>query len=186
MINHRGNEIVIVESLKDYLSTEFRPCEVVRQNQVAEVPPYPYVSYTVTTPVSARGGTYSVAEDGRRYKKIEQTWSFMVQSDDQDEALNLALEMYDFFALTGLTKLADNGIVVDRLRDVTTRDSMITIQYEYRCGLDVTFGLLHEITNEGRNTFDVIETMKLGDASTEKALTPDELSELLAKRLDGE
>lgn len=156
MINHRANEIVIVESLKDYLRTEFRPCEVVRQNQIAEVPPYPYVSYTVTTPASMSGGTYSVAEDGRQYKQMEQTWSFTVQSDDQDEALNLAIRMHDFFSLVGLAKLADNGIVVHRVRDVTTRDNLISIQYEYRNGLDVTFGLLNVITPEHLG---VIETI---------------------------
>lgn len=156
MINHRANEIVIVESLKDYLSTEFRPCEIVRQNQIAEVPPYPYVSYTITTPVSMSGGTYSVSEDGRQYKQMEQTWSFTVQSDDQDEALNLAIRMHDFFSLVGLTKLADNDIVVHRVRDVTTRDNLISIQYEYRNGLDVTFGLLNVITPEDLG---VIETI---------------------------
>lgn len=145
MIDHRKNEIVIVEKLKEYLHNDLRPCELVRQNQVAEVPPYPYGSYTVTTPVSAHGGTYSREEDGTLYKSVLQTWSFTFQSDDQEEALALAMRAYDFFTAVGLTDLADNGITVRRVRDITTRDNLISVQYEHRNGLDVTFGLLYAI-----------------------------------------
>lgn len=145
MIDFRKNEITIVERLKKYLSTEVRPCEIVRQNQVAKVPPYPYGSYTVTTPVHARNGTYSRAEDGTLYRTLLQTWSFTFQSDDQEEAISLAMRAYDFFTASGLTLLADNGITVRRVRDVTTRDNLLSIQYEHRNGLDVTFGLLYSI-----------------------------------------
>lgn len=145
MIDYRENEIVIVESLKSYLSSEFRPCEIVRQNQVAKVPDYPYVSYSVTTPVSESSGTYSENEDGTLYRSILQTWSFTVQSDDQDEAMSLAMRTYDFFTAVGLPHLSDNGITVRRVRDITTRDNLISIEYEYRKGLDVTFGLCYFI-----------------------------------------
>lgn len=145
MIDHRSNEIVIVEMLKSYLSTEFRPCEVVRQNQVAKVPDYPYVSYSVTTAVAETNGTYSEAEDGTLYRSILQTWSFTIQSDDQDEAMALAIRTHDLFRVVGLTHLSDNGITVRRVRDITIRDNLISIEYEYRKGLDVTFGLLSAI-----------------------------------------
>lgn len=145
MIKHRQNEIVIVEKLKAYLSTDVRPCEVIRQNQTAKVPPYPYVSYTVKSPLSSMAGTYSEAKDGTLYRNIMQTWSFTAQSDDQEEAMTVAMKIYDFFTAKGLTALADNGIAVRRVRDVTTRDNLLSIQYEYRNGLDVTFGLLYEI-----------------------------------------
>jgi len=156
MIDHRKNEIIIVERLKAYLHDEVRPCELVRQNQVAEVPPYPYGSYTVTTPVSAHGGTYSQDRDGTLYKTVLQTWSFTFQSDDQEEAMRLAMRAYDFFTATGLTVLADHGIMVYRVRDITTRDNLLSIQYEHRNGLDVTFGLLSTIKDESP---DVIETI---------------------------
>jgi len=157
MIDHRQNEIVIVENLKAYLSTEVRPCEVVRQNQVAEIPPYPYVSYTLTTPVAADKGTYSQAEDGTLYKAVLQTWSFTVQSDDQDEALTLALKAYDYFTSAGVVPLSDKGITVRRVRDVTTRDNLLTIQYEHRNGFDVTFGVLTKIAADTQ----VIETITI-------------------------
>lgn len=148
-----------MEGLEAYLSTEARPCKVVRQNQVAPIPDYPYVSYTVTTPVvSPKGGTYSIAPDGTRYRKLEQGWSFTVQSDDADEAMNLAIEMFDFFALSGRVKLADSGIIVNRVGGITARDNLISIEYEHRNGLDVTFGLLHKVANEGKNAYEAIET----------------------------
>lgn len=157
MIDHRRNELIIIEGLKKYLYNEIRPCELVRQNQVAQVPPYPYGSYTVTTPVSASGGTYSHAEDGTWYRSVLQTWSFTFQSDDQEEAMALAMKTYDFFTAAGLTLLSDNGITVRRVRDVTTRDNMISIQYEHRNGLDVTFGLLSSIEPD-ENYFGTIES----------------------------
>ena len=160
MLDHRANEITIVSGLKDYLSTESRPCEVVRQNQVAKIPAYPYVSYTLTTPVSAHSGTYSEAEDGTLYRSILQTWSFTVQSDDQEEALSLAMKIYDFFSAAGVTYLSDKGITVRRVRDVNTRDNLLTIQYEYRNGLDVTFGLLYEISPGEQINRDQIESIK--------------------------
>ena len=158
MIDFRSNEIAIVEGLKNYLSTDDRPCEVVRQNQTAKVPPYPYVSYTVITPASERGGSYSVADDGTRYRNLTQTWSFTAQSDDMEEALTIALHMFDWFSETGRTPLADKGITVRRVGGITPRDNLISIEYEHRCGLDVTFILLHQIAGTGKDARQTIET----------------------------
>lgn len=161
MLDYRENEIIIIEKLKAYLSTEARPCEVVRQNQVAQIPPYPYVSYTLTSPMHEFGGTFSVAPDGTRYRSALQTWSFTVQSDDQEEALTLAYRIHDFFSVAGVTYLADNGITVRRVRDISTRDNLITVQYEYRNGLDVTLGLLYTISADELVTDDEIETASI-------------------------
>lgn len=161
MLDYRQNEIVIVENLKSYLTTDDRPCEVVRQNQVAKIPPYPYVSYSVITPADAVSGTYSQNEDGTYYRTVLQTWSFTVQSDDQEEAMDLAYKIFDFFTVVGLTLLSDNGIVVRRVGGISMRDNLITIQYEYRNGLDVTFGLLYSIAPEKQLMKDTIETSKI-------------------------
>lgn len=160
MLDHRANEIVIVEALKDYLSTELRQCEVVRQNQVVEVPPYPYAAYTVTTPVYERGGFFCEAEDGTLYRDVLQTWSFTVQSDDQDEAMTLGLRMFDFFSAVGLIHLADHNITVRKVGNVNNRDNLISIEYEYRKGLDVTFGLLYSIEPSEQPFRSEIENVK--------------------------
>lgn len=166
MIDLRKNEIVIVEGLKDYLSTDLRPCEVVRQNQVAKAPPYPFVSYTVTAPVLEKQGTYCEAEDGSLYMDATQNWSFTVQSDDADEAMALALRVFAYFTAVGLTALADKNITVRRVSGVTTRDNLLTIQYEHRNGLDVTFGVPYTINPDELGGSGVIETYGLSNSTS--------------------
>ena len=145
MFDMRDNEITIVDGLKAYLSTEEKPCELVRANQTGPIPAYPYGAYTVTTPAQYRGGTFSIAEDGTRYKSVLQIWSFTFQSDDYDECMNIALRAYDWFQLAGLTYLNDHDITVRGVGNINNRDNLITIEYEHRNGFDVTFGLLHTI-----------------------------------------
>ena len=157
MLDFRKYETIIVENLKQYLTESTRRCEVVRQNQVAKIPPYPYVSYSVITPADAHKGTYSEAEDGTLYKSIQQTWSFTTQSDDQDEAITLAYKIFDFFSAAGVQFLSDNEIVVLRVGGISTRDNLISIQYEYRNGLDIVFGLVYSISPDSKLVQDVIE-----------------------------
>lgn len=52
MIN-QDYESTIVNELSQYTG-----CTVVLANQTAPMPPYPYISYTIITPVRAVGGTY--------------------------------------------------------------------------------------------------------------------------------
>ena len=145
MIDARSIEITIVEGLKKYLSVN-RPCEVVRANQTGPIPPYPYVAYTITTPLQSRSGTFSVASDGTRYRTFSQTWSFTFNSDDAEESINLALRAFDWFSVAGVVYLNDNGVVIGNLSNITNRDNIITIEYEHRNGFDVTFNLLHTVT----------------------------------------
>ena len=135
--------------------------KVIRGNQTAPAPAYDYVSYNVITPVAEFGGTYSEAEDGSYYRAILQTWSFTVHSDDDSRAVALGMKMLDYFTAAGLTQLADSGVTVRRVTGLTQRDNFITTQYEYRKGLDVTFGLLHTITPENMPFDDVIETAEI-------------------------
>ena len=155
MLDYRENEIIIVEALRSYLRSKFPTCEVVRQNQISKAPAYPYVSYTVISPVGNHTGTYSETVDGTLYKDILQTWSFTSQSNDQEEAMIISMMIYDFFSALGLVPLADKNITVRRVGNITTRDNLLTIEYEYRNGLDVVFGLLYAITPDNG----VIETM---------------------------
>ena len=181
MLDYRENETIIVEALRSYLRSAFDTCEVVRQNQISEAPKYPYVSYTVISSASAHRGTYSRADDGTMYRSIRQTWSWTVQSDDQEEAMTIAYLLLDFFTVVGVVQLSDNNIAILQVSGVSSRDNFITMQYEYRNGLDVTFGLLYAIEDMA----DVIESFKVEDGTVEKPLSPEELNELLEKRLDG-
>ena len=161
MIDARSDEITIVDGLKAYLSTKKKPCEVVMANQTGDIPRYPYVTYTITTPAEHRSGTYSIAEDGTYYRTLRQIWSFTVNSDDSDESLNLALKAYDWFVLAGLTYLNDRDIIVRKVGNVNNRDNLITVEYEHRNGFDVHFGLLHTITMTEQEIGGYIEKINL-------------------------
>ena len=145
MIDARAIEIAVVDGLKAYVSTDKKPCEVVRANQTGPVPPYPYIAYTITTPLQSRLGTFSVASDETRFREVTQTWSFTVQSDDADESLNVALKAWDWFAIVSNVYLGDKGIVVQQVGNVNNRDNLITIEYEYRNGFDVTLNLINAV-----------------------------------------
>lgn len=140
MIDFKRIRTVIADALSKYAA-----CPVVLANQIAHIPRHPYISFTVTTPVGANNGTYGAYEDGIYRKPINQIWSFTAQSGAPDEAQELALKAHNYFDYVGVTSLVESGIVVSRLGDITGRDSLLSVNYEYRCGFDVTFGLMDEI-----------------------------------------
>ena len=157
MIDFRKIEVTIVNGLQELLSAKGFKCLVIRSNQTAKAPDYPYISYTVPSPVVSDTAHYSAAEDGTRFKSLEQIWSFTAQSGDQEEAANIALLAYDWFALTGNTYLSDNNIVPLRVGNITNRDNLLTVEYEYRQGFDVDFSLLHCIEKADNETAGYIE-----------------------------
>lgn len=157
MIDFRAKETLIVENLQSFLASKGYNCPVIMANQTSPTPAYPYISYTVTTPVGANNGGYSVAEDGTRYKPITQTWSFTSQSDEDIEALMVAEEAFDWFSLIGNTLLSDNGIVAQRVGSIGNRDNLISIEYEYRRGFDVEFLLVDTISKEDAEQAGYIE-----------------------------
>lgn len=158
MIDFRTIEETIRASLENWLRSKGFTCPVILANQASPSPPYPYLSYTVTTPQNANMKQYSVSADGTRYKPLVQTWSFTVQSADNAEALEIALQAHDWFELIGNTYLSDNGIVAQRVGSISNRDNMISIQYEYRRGFDVDFLLMFTISGEDSETAGYIET----------------------------
>ena len=134
------NEVVIT-GLEGKLS-----CPVIFSNQAAPAPPYPYCSFTITNLADESSGNYGLHEDEIYRKEIMQTWSFTIQSNDDDEAMNLALKAYDFFTLEGKLILSDGGVVVQSVTQINNRDNFITVEYEHRYGFDVKLSLCNEIT----------------------------------------
>lgn len=130
---------VLTEELK-----QIAECEVVKSNQIHEKPSYPYISFTITTPIHREGGTYCEEESGVRFRDLLQTWSITIQSDNDNEANELAMRVFDWFQIQSYA-LKDNGIVVEDIGDINNRDSMISMEYEYRYGFDVDFRVRHEI-----------------------------------------
>ena len=160
MINFRQTEKAIVDGLQSRISEAGITCPVIRANQTAPIPPYPYVSYTVTQPIVSDSKGYSEAKDKTRFKTLSQVWSITVQSKDDEEALNIAMIAYDWFSIEGNTYLSDNNIVVQRVMNVTTRDNLLSIEYEYRKGFDIFFDLVHEISQTEEQASGYIETVE--------------------------
>ena len=119
-------------------------CPVVLANQTAPAPPYPFLSFTILTPVHAEQGTYCF-DKGIYYQPMLQTWSLTAQSDDYAACQEIGMRMYDFFARAGRAALYQNQIAVASLTDLTARDNLLTVQYVYRCGMDVTFRMMHQL-----------------------------------------
>ena len=130
---------------------EYTGCTVLPSNTTKKTPPYPYISFSLIN-IDTRKGTYS-AHTGTKTvegKEISTTlltmptklkYSFTVQSDNDAEALEIAMKVKDFYEEAKRQELADNEIVVADVGGITPRDNMLTIEYEYRKGLDVTLML---------------------------------------------
>lgn len=146
MIDRRKIEIAVVRGIDALLKNY--TCPIIRSNQTAPAPAYPYCSYTITsnTPKAFWG------KDGNEYtRETKQTWSFTVQSDNDDEAHEIAAKIVEWLSLQSYTYLADNGIALHSVGDIVNRDSFITIEYEHRYGFDFVLNLLDVVSVEGAN-----------------------------------
>ncbi len=157
------------------LLEEYTGCTLVPSNTTKKMPPYPYVSYSVIN-IGTRKGTYSVHTGTKTVEGKEiptsvlsmptnAKYSFTVQSDDDTEALMIAMQIKDFFEETKRQELTDNGIIVAEVGGITPRDNMLTIEYEYRKGLDVTIRLLNVL--EKADTGE-ISNVTINDIEVEK------------------
>lgn len=161
MINHAEIRKIIVDLLKAHVGVE-----VVLANQPSRKPEYPYISFTVTSPMIRTGGTYGRYSDGIDRKPVTQVWSITVQAQTADEAQTIAQKAFDFFDrfYDGLT---EHNIVVVRVGDISDRDTFLTIDYEHRCGFDVTFGLMNEIDRSLLDEGEII-TADVNDITIER------------------
>jgi hypothetical protein len=139
---------VIAKSIKDHLQVP-----VIRLNQNAAPPNYPYIGYTVTTLMKTNNGTYGEYEeekDGESIKvyrkEFQQVWSFTAYSNDDMQSKTLAIQLYDYLDKIGSIDLSEKSIVVQKIENITNRDNLLTIDYEYRNGFDVTFAFMNEIS----------------------------------------
>lgn len=180
MIDVEKLKKIVVSGLKEYLG-----CEVIRTNQNAEPPAYPYVSYTITTLASANNGTYEEHEDGTTRKQLTQTWSVTAQSDSESESINLAIKVREWFDYSGRVYLRNNGVIVQSVTNVTNRDNILTVEYEYKNGFDVVFYLFDE-TENNINKSGVVEDIQLnfGGENKEPVISDEKQAAEIEKMID--
>ena len=160
MIPQTQIQRVMLSLLEDYTG-----CVCVPSNTTKQMPAYPYISFSIIN-TDAKKGTYgatTVVKDGVEtdvlFMPVLQKWSFTVQSDDDAQALEKAMQISDFFAEAKMRELADNEIIVADVGAITPRDTLLTVEYEYRKGLDVTLRLNNVI----EATADAIEKATLAN-----------------------
>lgn len=147
---------------------EYTGCLCVPSNTTKQMPAYPYISFTVIN-TEARKGTYARTTDETGaevlYMPVLQKWSFTAQSKDDAEALEIAMRIADFYAEAKRVALEDNDIIVADVGAITPRDNLLTIEYEYRKGLDITLRLNNVIADPTTETIESIELNENNKAS---------------------
>lgn len=160
MLNTNGQRTTIVTGLRQYLN-----CQVVRTNQTAEMPAFPYLGYNITTLASENKGTYGMYEDGWARKAVTQTLSFTAHSDKYNEAVELANKAREWLDYVGTQYLNDNGVIVQSVGNVTDRSNLLTSDYDYAYGFDCFLTMFDEISPAVNIGDGEIETAQITEVS---------------------
>ena len=195
MIDYENLRSTVVQGLKKYLR-----CPVIRSNQNAEPPPYPYLSYTVTLLMSENNGTYGKYDDGIARKPVTSRWSITALSDDNIESVTLANKARAWLDYVGTEYLNDNDVIVQSVGSVTNRDNVLTTEYEYRNGFDAVFWLYDEVEEPeteqiesisyvedyGKYLENRLDGVTSNQHWTSQTQEDEEAKQLLSDRLNGE
>lgn len=142
MLDLKKMRATVMNGLHEYLGIL-----MIRGDQTARAPAYPYGIARATTPEAANHGTYQQHEDGIDRLMVRSIWSFSFLSRDYDESLMLASRAREWFTHTGRVWLAEHGITVQSVTDITNRDNILTVEYERKNGFDVVFYVYDETEN---------------------------------------
>lgn len=156
MVDCKHISDTVAKGLRDYLKIP-----VVVTNQNAPMPKYPYLAYTVTILESQNEGTWGVYEDGIDRKPVTQTWSITSNSDDENESLTYAMKARDWLDNIATIELSEEGIDVQSVTAVQSRDNILTSEYEYKKGFDVVFSVMSEVENRVVSTGEYIDTTSI-------------------------
>jgi len=118
---------------------------VIMGDQTGKMPPYPFVTYKMTSPYLAPAHGVEDVEnvDGgirrTQEKQVEVVFSFTVHSRDADDAYQRCYALIEYFDFTGRDTLRGAGITVVEITNAQNRDVFLTVEYERRVGCDVRF-----------------------------------------------
>lgn len=141
MINYAAVRSAIVRPLAAYLGVP-----IVLSDQTGDTPPYPFVTYNLTSPYleTSAHGSESVTQEGSGIKRAQQkhvelVFSFTAHAKEDSDAYQLCYQIIEYFDFLGRDALRDSGIVVVEMTNAQNRDVFLTIEYERRVGCDVRF-----------------------------------------------
>lgn len=147
MIDLKAMRATLFSGLREYLGIP-----MIRSDQTAPAPVYPYGTGKATTPADANNGTWQQHEDGIDRLLVRSTWSLSFLSDDYDESIMYATKAREWITHTGRTWLSDRGITVQSTTAITNRDNILTVEYERKNGFDVVFCVYDEAKNPSEST----------------------------------
>jgi hypothetical protein len=157
MTSHDIVRNAIVKGLHDYTQLL-----VVQSSTIGNMPKYPFITYSVTSPYLQLGMDEEYTEEinsvirNRHVFHYERVFSFTIVAKEEGEAMDICMKAMRYFRNAGVQELKDKGIVIVEVTNVTARDTFITIDYERRYGFDVRIRLVNE---EIRDTTNVIERL---------------------------
>lgn len=151
MIPYEEMREVVSRGLHEYLGIQ-----IIRGNQTAKAPAYPYGTYNVTTIAGKNDGTWQQHEDGIDRLMVRSIWSLSFLSADYDESVALAIKAREWFQRSGRAFLSQHGITVQSTTDINNRDNILTVEYERKNGFDVVF----YVYDEAKNLTDTIGTIE--------------------------
>lgn len=178
MINTDNIRSTIPKNLRMYLG-----CPIIQSEQNAKKPAFPFGRYKITTLATANNGTYGEYEDNIARKPVKQIWSLTFESDNYEEAVNLANKAHSWLDYVGTTLLNDNDVIVESVGAVGDRSNLLTVDYEYMQGFDMTLWVMDEIE---KPEIEVIESIDLNGVEVDTPPTVEELNNMLERKLNGE
>jgi hypothetical protein len=142
----------VIEAITTVITTETgKPVVVQGSNQ--QTPPYPYCTYTVTSPFLKQT---HIEEGESLTQDVEIVISLTWLSNDDVEAMALTQRTATILDHpVTRQKLSDSGLSVIRSEGFGNRDTFLTIDVERRYGFDVRLRTRHSETK----TIDTIETV---------------------------
>lgn len=158
-MNHEIVRNAIISGLHDYMDML-----VIQSSSIGDMPDYPFITYTVTSPYLRLGYDEEYTEQvnsniqNRHVLHYERVFSFTAVAKDEDVAMDTCMKAIRYFRNDGVLALKDEGIAIVELTNVTARDNFITIDYDRRYGFDVRIRLADE---EIRETEEIIQNVNL-------------------------
>ena len=142
MIDYEKYRPAVAKGVSNYVGVP-----VIRGNQSAPAPPYPYLMYNITTPAGKNDGTWQQHDDGIDRLMVKSIWSITSISDDYDQSVTNAMKAREWIMHVGRAALSAQGITVQSVTEINNRDNVLTVEYERKNGFDVVFYVYDAVSN---------------------------------------